>query len=145
MKKIVVDSLRNLNISIKKKMFVIGKKNGIKNPPNPLQVRIFMYLYQNKEDAISQVDLAKKLNVSKVAIGEALVKMQQNGNIVINDSEVDGRKKIITYTDEGLKKMNDMISAINDLGDVLLKDISDDELEVFINVINKMERNLKEE
>lgn len=145
MKNLVMDSLRDLNISIKKKMFLIGKKNGIKNPPSPLQVRIFMYIYHSKDMSLSSADLARELKVSKVAIGEALTKMEQNGNIVIKDSETDGRKKILSYTDEGLRRMNGMLSSINSLNDELLKDISDDDLEIFINVVDKMKRNLEEE
>lgn len=145
MDNIVVDSLRDLNISIKKQLFIIGKKNGVINPPSPLQARIFMYIYEHKEENITPAFLARELNVSKVAVGEALNKMQKNGNIKISEAEFDGRKKILSYTDEGLLKMEKMRVSIKNLDSKIVRDISDEDLNVFINVINKMRSNLEED
>lgn len=141
----VLNYIRDLDISIKKKMFLVGKKNHINKPPSPLQVRIFMYLYEHKEESISPIDLAKDLKVSKVAISEALTKMENNGNITIKESEDDGRKKILSYTEQGLERMNKMTSSIETLNKELIKDISDEELKIFINVLKKMSENIKEE
>lgn len=41
--------------------------------------------------------------------------------------------------------MEGMLSSINSLNDELLRDISDNDLEIFINVVDKMKRNLEEE
>lgn len=145
MKENVINYLKNLDISIKKKMFFYGKKANITNPPSPLQVRIFMYLYNHDKEVVSPTDLVKALNVSKVAISEALMKMENNGNIIIKESENDGRKKVLTYTKKARKCMEDMMKTINILNDEITKNISDEELEVFINVLKKMRENLEEE
>ena len=141
----VLNYIRDLDISIKKKMFLIGKKYHIKNAPSPLQVRIFMYLYDHKDDNISPMDLSRELNVSKVAISEALTKMENNGNITIKESEDDGRKKIITYSDQGVERMNQMTSSLETLNKELIKNIDEEELNIFINVLKKMKENIKEE
>lgn len=145
MNEIVLNYLRDLDISIKKKMFLLGKKAHITNPPSPLQVRIFMYLYENRDAIISPKDLVRELNVSKVAISEALTKMENNGNITIQESEDDGRKKVLSYTEQGLERMNQMTSSLKTLNKELIKNISDKDLEVFISVIQKMQENIKEE
>lgn len=145
MDKNVINYLRDLDISIKKKMFLIGKKAHINNPPSPLQVRIFMYLYNNKDTNISPKDLVRELNVSKVAISEALTKMENNSTITIKDSEIDGRKKILSYTDKGIEIMNQMTSSIETLNKELIKNISDEELHICIDVLKKMKENIKEE
>ena len=63
MDKSILESLRELNILIKRKLFLILKENGINEAPNPLQVSIFMYLYNNKNKEVSQADLVKELHV----------------------------------------------------------------------------------
>ena len=68
MDKSILESLRELNILIKRKLFLILKENGINEAPNPLQVSIFMYLYNNKNKEVSQADLVKELHVSKYTI-----------------------------------------------------------------------------
>ena len=141
----VLAYMRDLNILIKKKMFFIGKKANISNPPSPLQVRIFMYLYDHKDTSISPKDLVRELKVSKVAISEALTKMENNGNITIRESEDDGRKKILSYTEQGIERMNQMTSSLETLNRELIKNISDEELDIFINVVKKMKENIKEE
>lgn len=145
MDEIVLNYLRDLDISIKKKMFILGKNLHISKPPSPLQVRIFMYLYEHNDDTISPMDLARELKVSKVAISEALTKMENNGNISIKDSVDDGRKKVLSYTEQGLERMNHMILSLKTLNRELIKDISDEDLKIFINVIQKMKENIKEE
>lgn len=145
MRNMVINYIRELDISIKKKMFLCGKKAHIQKPPSPLQVRIFMYLYNHKDLEISPTDLVKELKVSKVAISEALIKMQNNGNVLIKESLTDGRKKVLTYTEQGKKRMEEMLSSLEMLNEILTKNISDKELEVFINVIKKMKENLEEE
>ncbi len=145
MDKSVLNYIRDLDISIKKKMFLMGKEAQINNPPSPLQVRIFMYLYNHKDLITSPKDLVRELHISKVAISEALTKMENNGNITIKESQEDGRKKILAYTEQGIKRMNKMITSIEILNKELTKNISDEELDLFINVVMKMKDNIKEE
>lgn len=145
MDKSVLNYIRDLDISIKKKMFLMGKEAQINNPPSPLQVRIFMYLYNHKDLITSPKDLVRELHISKVAISEALTKMENNGNITIKESQEDGRKKILAYTEQGIKRMNKMITSIETLNKELTKNISDEELDLFINVVMKMKDNIKEE
>ena len=144
MDKGVLNYIRDLDISIKKKMFLIGKEAQINNPPSPLQVRIFMYLYSHKDLTISPKDLVRELHISKVAISEALTKMENNGNIIIKESKEDGRKKILTYTEQAIKRMDQMIISLETLNNELIKNISDEELNIFINVLKKMKENIKE-
>ena len=61
MDKSVLNYIRDLDISIKKKMFLMGKEAQINNPPSPLQVRIFMYLYNHKDLITSPKDLVREL------------------------------------------------------------------------------------
>ena len=135
MDKSILESLRELNILIKRKLFLILKENGINEAPNPLQVSIFMYLYNNKNKEVSQADLVKELHVSKVAISEAIAKMVSNGNIEV----------IASKTDQGIKRTKNMIKSLSLLNNELLRDIDEFELNTFMNVMQCMKKNIEEE
>lgn len=141
----VLDTLRDLNILIKKRLFALGKKNGIGVPPSPLQVRIFMYIYESKDKEVSQALLAQELKVSKVSISEAVSKMVSNGNIKVITSSSDARKNVITTTDQGIEIMNKMIRSFDTLKSEILTGISDEELENFFAVMQHMKENIRED
>lgn len=139
------EHLRELNVLIKKKLFTIGSTMGIKTPPSPLQVRIFMYLLKHKDKDICQKDLEMSLKVSKVAISEVLNKMENNGMIKRVKMSDDARSKKIVYTEDAIKKMNEMEEALINLNKLLVSNINDEDLEVFLKVIEKMKKNIRED
>lgn len=145
MKDKVLDNLRELDILIKKRMFLIGKECGIKVPPSPLQVRIFLYIFESKEKEVSQADLVRELKVSKVSISEAISKMVNNGVVEVITNKNDARKNNITYTDKGIDVINNMLQGFEILKSELVKDISDTELENFIKVMQHMKKNIRED
>lgn len=140
----IFDYIRDLEILIKKKLFIIGKKNGISVPPSPLQAGIFMYLLEHKEDTVYQKDLEVALKVSKVTMSEVLVKMENNGTIERISDEFDNRKRIIKYTKKGLVILEDMQKTIRTLNQDLIANLSEAEIQTFINVLTKMQNNIKE-
>lgn len=141
----VSEHLRELNVLVKKKLFMIGNTLGITTPPSPLQVRIFMYLLEHKSEDVCQKDLEKYLKVSKVAISEALNKMENNGHIKRVKMDYDGRSKKIVYTEKAIKKMNAMEETLVSVNKLLVSDISDEDLQVFLRVVDKMKDNIRKD
>lgn len=141
----VLDSLKELDILIKKRLFLIAKENGINVLPSPLQVRIFMYIYESEGVEVSQTDLVRELKVSKVSISEAISKMVNNGNLSVITSGVDARKNVITITEKGMNAMNSMTECFEILKHEIVKDISKDELTTFNNIIQCMKKNVRED
>lgn len=140
----ILDDLRDLNILIKRKLFSLGKKNGINVPPSPLQVKIFMYIYES-EGEVSQVDLVRELNVSKVSISEAVSKMVNSGNLEVITSKKDARKNVITVTEKGTLIMNTMIHSFETLNKDISENLTLEELELFSKVMQKLKKNIREE
>lgn len=140
----ILDDLRDLNILIKRKLFSLGKKNGINVPPSPLQVKIFMYIYES-EGEVSQVDLVRELNVSKVSISEAVSKMVNSGNLEVITSKKDARKNVITVTEKGTQIMNTMIHSFETLNKDISENLTLEELEIFSKVMQKLKKNIREE
>lgn len=141
----VSEHLRELDVLIKKKLFLIGSTMGIKTPPSPLQVKIFMYLISHKNDDVCQKDLEKSLKVSKVAISEALNKMENNGTIKRVKMTDDARSKKIVYTEEAIKKMNAMEDTLVNVNKLLVSDISTNDIKTFLKVVEQMKENVRKD
>lgn len=104
--KLISNELREVDILIKKMIFKHSKDKDIGDFPSPLQERIMIYLVDNKDSIIYQKDLERELNVSKVTISEVLNKMEKNGVIIRESSEVDGRNKKIRCCELDVQKKN---------------------------------------
>ena len=56
----------------------------------------------------------------------------------------DGRKKQIVVTEKGLKFNHDIESQIMEVEDYITKDISDEEIETVVKVLDKMQKNARD-
>lgn len=143
MKKNIVDELKKLDIEIGRKLFFISKENNIPDPPSPLQGRIMDYLVVNEGKEIYQKDLEKVLNVSKATVSSALFTMEKNNIIKRITSKNDARSKQIVITDGSIRVHENMKMVFNNINEELIKNISDEEIETFLNTINKLRKNIQ--
>ena len=140
----IIREIKNLNISIGKMLFS-SKDEILGKHPKPLQIEIINYLSKNQDKVIYQKDLEENLKISKAAISEVLTSMEKNGFIEkINDTS-DARRKRVVLSSETKKVHEDIEKKIDKLNDNLLDGISDDDLNIFIKVINKLKDNMKKE
>ena len=140
----IIREIKNLNISIGKMLF--SSEDGILGKhPKPLQIEIINYLSKNQDKIIYQRDLEENLQISKAAISEVLISMEKNGFIEkINDTS-DARRKRVVLSSETKKMHEDIEKKIDKLNDTLLDGINNDDLNIFIKVINKLKDNMKKE
>lgn len=141
----ILDSFREMNILIKKRLFKIAKSNGDIKPPSPLQFKILIYLYEHKKDNVCLQDLVSHLKPSKVAISEAVIKLEKNGLVTRTTSGQDGRSKIISITDKAISKINRMKNDADKINDIIVNNIREEDLEVFLRVMNSMQDNLRKD
>ncbi len=141
----ILDSFREMNILIKKKLFKIAKKNGNIKPPSPLQVKILIYLCEHKNEDVCLQNLVSHLKPSKVAISEAVIKLEKSGLITRTISRNDGRSKIIKITDKAISKIGVIKNDADILNDIIINRINKDDLEVFFRVMNSMQENLRKD
>ncbi len=91
---------------------------------------------------ISQKELHGMLDISKQSLAETLSKLEKNGFIVREPSEEDRRVLIVKLTEEGKKEIstfeNEAVNSYN-----VFKDVSDEELKIFGNVLDKIIVNLE--
>ena len=145
MKPNVIEEIKKLDVKIAKRLFKDAKKEGIKRPPSPLQARILKYILEQKSEVICQKDLENYLKISKATISEVLVAMEKKEIIKRVSMPNDARAKRIVLTNTSLERFQELEKNFSDINEKLIERISDDELARFLNILNKMQQNMKEE
>lgn len=145
MKPNVIEEIKKLDVKIAKRLFKDAKKEGIKRPPSPLQARILKYILEQKSEVICQKDLENYLKISKATISEVLVTMEKKEIIKRVSMPNDARAKRIVLTNTSLERFQELEKNFSDINEKLIEGISDDELARFLNILNKMQQNMKEE
>lgn len=143
MEKNIANELKKLDIEIAKKLFSISKVQNILEPPSPLQGRIMDYLTVNEGKEVYQKDLEKNLNVSKATISAVLFTMENNNLIKRVTSKNDARSKQIIITEKSIKVYENMKIVFDNLNKELIKNLSDAEIESFLNTIEKLRENIQ--
>lgn len=143
MEKNIANELKKLDIEIAKKLFSISKIQNILEPPSPLQGRIMGYLTVNKGKEVYQKELEKNLNVSKATISAVLFTMENNNLIKRVTSKNDARSKQIIITEKSIKVYENMKVVFDNLNKELIKNLSDAEIESFLNTIEKLRENIQ--
>lgn len=97
---------------------------------------------EGEDKDIFQKDLEKGLDLKRCSISLMLNNMEKNGLIQRVPVAEDARLKKIVLTDKSQKLYEKISIAINSVEDKLIKEITEDELKVFYNVLDKIRNNL---
>lgn len=108
------------------------------------QVEIMHYIC-SRDYVIYQKDLEKVLNISRATVSEVLKTMEKNNLIERKVNDNDLRSKKIIITDFARTLFKNKRENMRRLNTIFTKDITSHEKDVFINVIKKMKRNIKED
>ena len=115
------------------------------NRITPSQIHILEYIINNSKKEVSQKDLEKILKHSRATVSSVLFTMEKNGLIVRITDNTDNRTKKIVLSSNAQRVFNRSKEKIKKIEDICLKDITEKDLNTFINVLSKMTENLKEE
>ena len=136
----IIFHIRSLDQSIVK---IMMKGKDVKKSPSPTQIRIVLFLIEHKDDTISQKDIENHLKLSRATVSDVLNTMEKNGYIKKIASSEDARTNNIVLNDIALemhKKAEEEIKKINNL---LKQNISKEDLDNFIKIIDLMNENLE--
>lgn len=106
------------------------------------QFLIVNYLLSHNKKA-NQKDIEKDLNMSRSTISGVLKTMEKNQIIKSITSKDDSRTNEISLTEISKERHLQSKKKIEEIETIVRKDITTKELEVFMNIINKIENNLK--
>lgn len=101
------------------------------------------FFYNNSDRDIFQKDFEKEFDIRRSSASKTLALMENNGLIKREKVYYDARLKKITLTEKALKAQTIVEKAFEKMEKTMKEDISDEELEIFFRVIDKINRNLE--
>lgn len=114
-----------------------------KNNLTHTQARVLKFLYDNRDRKVYQTTLEKEVDVRRSTISGVLDTMEKNNLIIRKNSSDDARKKEIVLTLVSLNKHKEIAQKIANFERDLLRGITKEEVDTFIEVIDKLKENLK--
>lgn len=100
--------------------------------------------YLGREESISQKELADRMNVKESSIARLLDRMERDELVERIKNENDKRITNLRLTDKGKKYRIKLLPEGEKFEQLLYKNISDEEMQVFTTVLYKMVNNIKE-
>lgn len=118
-------------------------KNYVKSILDIDEFRILCHILSNPD--LSQSDLAKLVYKGKAHIGKILNEMEQKGFITRTISTHNNMMvKRTALTDKGITVYNETNEAFRQLGSKILADFSDEEMETFLKLLDKLKNKILE-
>ncbi|WP_074042183.1 MarR family winged helix-turn-helix transcriptional regulator [Desnuesiella massiliensis] len=103
---------------------------------------IAMY-YLDKFTSLSQMELAEKLDIKPSSVVRLMDRMERDGLVQRVKNPEDRRAHNLILTDKGQNFWNNVKEEGPAMSEIFTKDISDEELEIFKKVLDKMVENIK--
>lgn len=127
--------------------YVINDKEGnfigdLPLVPTLTQMQIMEYILSH--DNTFQKDLEDALNLRRATVSGVLQTMEKNGLLERKITLEDARTKEITLTEYSKNIFKQNQKRFEKLEEIIIKDISNKDLEIFSSVIDKMKNNLNE-
>lgn len=143
MKKNIREEIKEIDNLTVRKLISLTKKANIKSI-TPAQAMIIKYLSTNNVE-ICQKHLKENLPFRKSTICGIIKTMEKNNLIKLINSENDLRSKHIILTETGKKINSKLEKCFNEFDNLIVKDIDQNDLEIFFKVTNQIQNNLKGE
>lgn len=107
------------------------------------QPKILSILYQN--EGCLQKDLAKKAHVEPATMTSILSNMESKGLIYKKPALVSGGKRAyaVFLTDKGKDMSHKVNKIVDDMEKISFRDFSDDEKQLLINLLERIQTNLQ--
>lgn len=142
MQKIVTKEIKCLHCRIKR----IIDRNMPKNIHlNVTQMQIMTYLFRHEKEETCQKDLESETHLKKASITGAIDTLEEMGLVERVQAKEDRRRNIIKFTPYAKKEKQGIVSVYDFLNKVIVKGLTQEEIESFFNVIEKMKNNLEKE
>lgn len=101
------------------------------------------YFFRNRDKDIFQKDFEQEFNIRRSTASSILSLMEKNDLIKREGVPHDGRLKKITLTEKSLKIQSIVDDAFDRFEKTMKQGISDEELQVFYTVLDKINNNME--
>lgn len=109
--------------------------------PSPTQMQIIEYII-NSDEEVLQCDLEKAIKLRRATISGVLKTMEKKNLITRVISSKDARVKKIILSDKTKKMYLESKAKLEALEELITSNISDNEINIFLEVMNRMQENL---
>lgn len=99
---------------------------------------VILKVIKDQNGEVIAGDISNKLNISTARVAVALKTLERKKYITKYKSLTDLRKTVVTLTPLGKEVLKIREEEINSLIEALLKDLTDEEIEQLIKIINKI-------
>lgn len=130
---------RNL---INDRAFCENNFEGFINMPTPTQMQIIEYILENSNGYVYQKDLENVLNLRRATVSGVLQTMEKNNLIKRSTDSVDTRTKKIMLNESAKEIYLYAQRRIDYIAEIAIKDVSEDKLQVFLEVVKQMQENI---
>ncbi|OPJ61182.1 MarR family winged helix-turn-helix transcriptional regulator [Clostridium oryzae] len=108
-----------------------------------VQSRIIGFIYHaSRKKDIFQKDIEEELDIRRSSVTSVLQLMEKNGYIQRVSVSDDARLKKIVLTEKGLEIQKNVFDFILGFEKSLRDELSDDELNMFINILNRLSKKI---
>lgn len=109
-----------------------------------LQSHIINHIQKNRDRDIYQKDIEEEFDIRRSSVTSVLQTMEKNGLIERVSVEQDARLKKIVLTPKAIKLASAIKKSIHEFENQLAEGITDDEIETFLTVLNKITNNMND-
>lgn len=129
--------ISKLSNRLRRKIDMLSSRNEFSGS----QGRTLHFLLAQTDD-VFQKDIEEEYGIRPSTATELLKQMEKNGLIIRETAAYDNRLKKIILTDKALIHKNQVINDLTELEETLTKDIPEEKMRVFFEVMEKMLDNL---
>lgn len=108
-----------------------------------IQGLLIGYLNKNTHKDIFQKDIEEKFTIRRSTATGVLQSMEKNEYITRESVSYDARLKKIVLTQKGKDVYNHIMKEMEKFENQITKNVSEEELEMFANILNKFKKNLE--
>lgn len=101
------------------------------------------YLYNNRHRDVFQKDFEREFDIRRSTASKILSLMESNELITREGVPDDARLKKITLTEKALEVQSVVENAFTKMEEKIKEGITDEELEIFFRVLDKVNRNME--
>lgn len=98
--------------------------------------------YLQNEDGLTQSDLARRLDLGKVALGSLVDKLEAGGMVERRADDTDRRAKRIALTAKGRRALKDLRTIGEQANEAVLEGLSARDIETTARTLRRMKANL---
>lgn len=110
---------------------------------NKTQIQIIFYLLEHSDVEVCQKDLEDETHLKKASITGTLDSLEEKGIIIRTQSEIDKRKNVVALSELAVIERQKLRERITSIEENIQKGISEEEIETFHNVLEKIKENIK--